>query len=218
VHPEFWHERWRNGQIGFHQPAVDRHLPVHWPSLALSERSRVLVPLCGKSLDLEWLRARGHTVLGVEVSRIAVEAFFAEQGIPAHRRALRDREIYEAPKLELIRGDFFALTPAEVGSVEGFWDRAAAIAFTAEQRPAYVEQLSRLIPRAARGLLIAVEYPQHEMPGPPFSLDAREVEALFAPHFEVREVAREDRLEHEARMRSRGVTRWQEVCYRLRRR
>jgi thiopurine S-methyltransferase len=218
VHPQFWHERWRNGQIGFHQPTVDRHLPAHWPSIEWSARSRILVPLCGKSLDLEWLRARGHAVLGIEISTIALEAFLVERRITARRRTLPDREIYEAPDLELIRADFFALAPAEVGSVEGFWDRAAAIAFAAEQRPAYVEQLSRLVPRAARGLLVTVEYPQHEMPGPPFSLDASEVDALFAPHFEIREVAREDRLEHEPRMRARGVTRWQEVCYRLSRR
>ena len=215
MHADFWHERWRSGQIGFHQSAVDRHLPAHWPSLELAPASTVLVPLCGKSLDLEWLRARGHTVIGIEISAIAVEAFLAEHGIAARRRPHGALEIYEAAGLKLIRGDFWALEPAALGPIEAFWDRAATVAFPASERPAYLAQLARLVPRGARGLLIGIEYPQAEMPGPPFSLERAEVDALFAPHFAIRELAREDRLEHEPRMRARGVTRWQEVCYRL---
>ena len=37
------------------------------------------MPLCGKSLDLTWLAAQGLRVTGVELSHIAVEAFFPEQ-------------------------------------------------------------------------------------------------------------------------------------------
>ena len=39
------------------------------------------MPLCGKSLDLLWLAAQGHRVLGVEISPLAVDAFFAEQDL-----------------------------------------------------------------------------------------------------------------------------------------
>ncbi|EXF43869.1 thiopurine s-methyltransferase [Pseudomonas sp. BAY1663] len=43
----------------------------------------MLVPLCGKSLDLAWLAGQGFNVLGVELSEKAVEAFFAEQQLEA---------------------------------------------------------------------------------------------------------------------------------------
>ena len=36
------------------------------------------MPLCGKSLDMVWLAAQGHEVLGVELAPLAVEQFFAE--------------------------------------------------------------------------------------------------------------------------------------------
>jgi len=232
MQPEFWHDRWRSGQIGFHQPAVDRHLPLFWPRLELPPHAPVLVPLCGKSLDLQWLRERGHPVVGVEISALAIEQFLAERGIPARRRPLPDGAIYEAPNLTLIQGDFFALTPAQLAPLTpaqlappprgaapvGFWDRASAVAFPAPDRPRYVAQLARLLPPGARGLLVALEYPQAQMQGPPFSLEPDEVQRLFGPHFDIEELVREDRLEHEPRMRSRGVTRWHEVCYGLTRR
>ena len=56
----------------------------------------MFVPLCGKSLDLEWLRDRGHAVMGVELSAVALESFCMEQGIPARRRTVEGFDVYEA--------------------------------------------------------------------------------------------------------------------------
>ena len=108
MEPQFWQNRWRNGQIGFHQPSVDRSLERHWPALNLGPSSRgsaprVFVPLCGKSLDLLWLRDQGHVVTGVELSATALEAFCMENGIPARRRIQDDFDVYEAGNLELYR-------------------------------------------------------------------------------------------------------------------
>ncbi len=74
---EFWQQRWREGRIGFHREQVMPLLEKHWRALALPKGSRVFVPLAGKSLDMAWLAAQGHRVLGIELSRIAVEQFFA---------------------------------------------------------------------------------------------------------------------------------------------
>jgi thiopurine S-methyltransferase len=213
--PDFWHERWRTGQIGFHQAAADRNLIEHWPSLELPRGSSVLVPLCGKSLDMLWLRDRGYSVLGIELSAIAVESFFAENGIIARRSSAAHLEIYEAPQLKLLCADLFSLIRPQLGRIDALYDRAAAIAFRASQRPPYVQKIASLLEAGTPGLLIAVEYPQSQMPGPPFSLERDEVMRLYSPFFEVEELARQDTLEREQRMRDRGVTSWHEVCYRL---
>ena len=42
----------------------------------------VLVPMCGKTVDLHWLCARGHAVTGVELSPIAVHQIFTDNSIP----------------------------------------------------------------------------------------------------------------------------------------
>jgi thiopurine S-methyltransferase len=215
MQPEFWRERWGTGQIGFHRAYVDTHLQRHWPELHLDPGSRVFVPLCGKSLDLLWLRDQGYSVVGVELSPIALEAFCMENGVPARRRTVHEFDLYAAPNLELYCGDFFALTPAQLGNVASVFDRAALISWTQELRAPYVEHLAKLTPPGTETLLITVEYPQTQMTGPPFSIPAHEVAALYASHYTIRELSRQDVLADEPRLRGRGVTELHEVCYRL---
>jgi thiopurine S-methyltransferase len=212
---QFWQNRWRNGQIGFHQSSVDRNLRRHWPELHLRKGCRVFVPLCGKSLDLLWLRDQGHGVTGVELSARALEDFCRENGVPARRRILPDFDAYEAEDLELYRGDFFKLTPSLLGEIAAVYDRAALISWTPELRPAYVDHVAAIVRPKTQMLLITLEYPQAQMSGPPFSVTRDEVERLYSESFGIRELSRQDTLANEERLRSLGVTSLFEVCYHL---
>ncbi len=218
MQPDFWHERWRTGQIGFHQAETDRSLARLWRELELPPGSRVFVPLCGKSLDLAWLRDQGHEVIGVELSDIALQAFCMEQGIPARRRVLPDFELYEAQGLRLLRGDFYALTADRLGPVDAVYDRAALISWAPERRAAYVAHLTALTPPGTRTLLITLEYPEGQIAGPPFPVNAAQIRSLYAPHHRLEELSRRDILAAEHRMRERGVTALVEVVHRLTRR
>jgi thiopurine S-methyltransferase len=215
LQPEFWQERWRTGQTGFHQTAADPHLQQHWGVLELKRSSRVFVPLCGKSLDLVWLRERGHSVAGVELSAIALESFCMEHGVLARRRVLDDFDVYEAAKLQLYRGDFFALTPKILGNISAVYDRAALISWTPELRGPYVQKMTSLASRGVQTLLITMEYPQAQMSGPPFTVPAAEVHRLYARDHAIQELSRDDILANEPRLRARGITQLHEVCYRL---
>ena len=215
MQPDFWHKRWQIGQIGFHQSAVDRHLKTHWPDLELASDSCVFVPLCGKSLDLLWLRERHHSVAGVELSAVALESFCMEQGISARRRTLEHFDVYEAPKLRLYRGDIFALTPALLGPVAAVFDRAALISWAPELRAAYVAHIATLTAPGTRTLLVTMEYEQSQMTGPPFCVGADEVMRLYARHHSIQELSKHDVLASEPRLRSRGLTQLHEVCYQL---
>ena len=77
---DFWLTRWAKKQIGFHQGSYNRALIEYWPKLGVSERAAVLVPLCGKSLDMRWLEAVGHAVYGVDFSESAISEYFEEAG------------------------------------------------------------------------------------------------------------------------------------------
>jgi thiopurine S-methyltransferase len=215
MHPDFWLDRWRNGQTGFHQASVDGDLVRHWRTLALPKSSGVFVPLCGKSLDLLWLRDQGHKVVGTELSDIALQAFFAENGIAARRRRVPGFDLYEAANLHLLRGDFFDLTPQLLGNVAAVYDRASLVSWTPELRTRYVEHLTALTGAGTETLLVTLEYPQAETPGPPFSVEAEEVRRLYSPHHVVHEMERRDILAAEPRMRARGVSSLIDVCYRM---
>ena len=212
---KFWHERWQQNQIGFHQREINLHLQQFWPELGLAADCDVFVPLCGKSADMLWLRARGHRVIGVELSQLAVDAFFTENELTATVRQEGAFRISECDGIRLYCGDFFALQPGHLAGVGAVFDRAALIALPPAMRVDYVGQMRKLLAPGACTLLVAFEYPQHEMQGPPFSVEASEVRALYGRDHTVTLLHRVDILAQEARLREKGLTRVHEMVYRL---
>jgi len=215
VQADFWHERWRDGRIGFHQSAVTPLLAKCWPKLDLPHGSPVFIPLCGKSLDLLWLSDRQHSVVGVELSEVAVESFFMENGILASRIAGEDFEEFRAPSLRLLCGDFFQLTRRTLETCTAIYDRAALIAWPPELQTKYVDKLADLTPPGSQTLLITLEYPQREMTGPPFSVDTEAVNRMYSAHHRILELDRTDILASDLKLRTRGITSLHEVCYHL---
>lgn len=213
--PDFWHERWRQNQIGFHQDEINPYLRQFWPVIGVAPGSRVFVPLCGKSRDMLWLHAQGSEVVGVEVSPLAVEAFFGENGLQASVTTQGAFHVYEANGVHLYCGDFFDLTAAGLAGVSAVYDRASLVALPPEMRSAYAERLLGLLAPGTKILLVAFDYPQHEMNGPPFSVGEREVLALYGERCDVRLLCEADILERETRFRDKGVSRLNEVVYEL---
>jgi thiopurine S-methyltransferase len=212
---DFWLERWQRNEIGFHQREINAHLQDCWPLLGLAAGSPVFVPLCGKSRDLLWLRARGHTVLGVEISSIAVRDFFSENGLVARRSRQGGFERYEADGLAILCGDFFALTAADLAGVAGVYDRASLIALPPDMRGRYAGQLAAILPARAEILLVTMDYPQTQMSGPPFAVRENEVHRLYAAHYDVTQLYTRDILAENPRFRERGLDSLTEQVYRL---
>jgi thiopurine S-methyltransferase len=211
----FWLERWEREEIGFHQNEVNPYLCEYWQELHLAHDSVVFVPLCGKSRDMLWLREQGHQVLGVELSNIAVQAFFKENGYTPHHVTRGKFEHCEADGIRILCGDFFDFSKDDLAKVSAVYDRASLIALPPEMRERYVRHLASILPPATQILLITVDYPQSEMPGPPFSVSPGEVEALYREHAEVRLLAQMDVLAQNPRFQQRGLSRLQENIFLL---
>lgn len=215
MEPDFWHQRWQQNKIGFHQGEVNPYLRKYWQELGVPAPARILVPLCGKSLDLLWLVQQGYQVEGVELSELAVRAFFAEQGLDAQHRTQGDWQIWEHENLRLWCGDFFNLSPAQLGPIDAVYDRAALIALPAAMRQAYVRHMQNLVGEVPH-LLITLEYPQAKMDGPPFSVEQAEVEDLFGARYRGTQAhACDDVLTDNANLRERGLERLNECVYLL---
>ena len=212
---EFWMQRWQEGQIGFHRTEVMPLLETHWASLQLPPGSRVLVPLAGKSLDMHWLAAQGYRVLGVELSPLAVQQFFAEAGLQPVRHHSHYGEHFVAGPVEIILGDAFGLDAALLSDVAGVYDRAALIALPPALRQHYLDTVYAGLPDGCEGLLITLEYPQQEKAGPPFSVDSDEVGNLFDAHWHTSLIERRDILGQEPRFRAEGVSALSTAVYRL---
>jgi thiopurine S-methyltransferase len=182
---EFWSSRWAEGQTGFNQPEVNDHLKRYWSRLGLPSSSRVLVPLCGKSCDLLWLRAQGHAVVGVEFVPQAIEDFFSENHIPCEPTAMGWAAADGGPPLTLIEGDFMALEERHVGTFDAFYDRASIVALPQDLQADFAQTLARLVAPGARGLLLSFEYPADQRQGPPFNTDQQSLSRLLGTNFEI---------------------------------
>jgi len=211
---DFWLRRWNDNQIGFHVEGTNPLLVQYWPTIASTGAKKVLVPLCGKSEDLRWLSEQGQDVVGVELSLLAAKAFAAEQGIIFTETHEPPFTVLRGKHITYYVGDFFDFTREAEGSFRLFYDRAALIALPPEVRPGYASHLVSLMEPQFDGLLIALEYDQSEMHGPPFTVPEAEVRRLFS-EYDCSKLIEFDCLEEEPKFKARGVTWMKEVVYHL---
>lgn len=213
----FWLERWQKNEIGFHSSDIQPALIKHWPALQVSPGARVFVPLCGKSLDMVWLADQGCTVVGAELSPLAVTAFFEDRGLSPATRAQGSLTVQSTGPYELWCGDYFALTKDEIRSSVAY-DRAALVAMPPELQTRYAAKLAELLPVGAKVLLVGLDYDPKEMQGPPFNLSQARVRDLFSDEFEVTLIEARDGLTKSEHLKKRGVTWLEEASYLLVRR
>lgn len=212
---DFWIDRWHKGETGWHRGEVHPELIAHWPKLALPVKSRIFVPLCGSSLDMAWLASQGHEVIGVELSRVAIEKFLAENRV---KHVVMDESgfrTYLGGRYQLWCGDIFALPAEALAGVTAIYDRASLIALPPDLRERYARFLAERLPAGTLGLLISFAYDQREMNGPPFSVPPDEVSRLLGAAFDITPIATADALD--ATMRKRGLTALSESSYLLHR-
>ncbi len=200
----FWIERWEKQETGFHQSDVNAFLKEFWPETGC-KGGEVLVPLCGKSNDMLWLKEQGHDVLGVELSGIAVAEFFRDNGLKPAQEKQGAFESFAAGGFHLLNGDFFALQREDVKNVKAVYDRAALIALPKDMRERYAAHMAEILPENTPMLLVTLSYPQRQMDGPPFSVDAAEVERLYGARADIRVLTQQDSLAHNPHLQSRGL-------------
>ncbi|WP_337840333.1 thiopurine S-methyltransferase [Rheinheimera sp.] len=211
---EFWHQCWQQQRIGFHQTELHPLLPVLTPQLRLVAPVQTFVPLCGKSLDMLWWRRFGP-VVGAELSELACQQFFQEQGWLAQIDADGTHQVFSAEQFRLWQGDFFALQAEQLDQIELIYDRAALIALPPSMRLAYVQQLRLLCPTASL-LLLTLEYPHTDMQGPPFSVTDAEVRGLFGFASEIALLAVRDLTGRPFAQRQFNVSQLKERAYLIR--
>ncbi|WP_237065153.1 thiopurine S-methyltransferase [Microbulbifer guangxiensis] len=185
MEPEFWHQRWRDNEIGFHEPKANPALVRNLEILGLHKGRRFFLPLCGKTLDIGWLLSKGFAVAGAELSEMAVEQLFDELGVEPEISPGGQLKRYRAPNLDIFCGDIFDLTEESLGPVDAIFDRAALVALPEPMRAQYVTHLMTITGRAPQ-LLVTFVYDQALMPGPPFSVPDDLVERYYGDHYGLR--------------------------------
>ncbi len=211
-----WLKFWENNETNWHGDNVTQELIEYFELFELEPRDKVFVPLCGKSLDMLYIMNQGFSVIGVEISEIGVRQFFNENNLTYKITKVDDFDLYSTENLEIYCGDFFALTSKHLNKVKSVFDRKSLIALEPEVRQKYVKHLNDIISVGARILLVTLQYPQHQMSGPPFSVDKSEVESLFSMTFESQELRSFNDIENGSKLERAGVDYINNAAYCLR--
>lgn len=180
-----WINRWEEGKIAWHKNTINSRLIEFIEYLNLKKNDIVFVPLCGKSLDILYLSAQGYKVIGVEISEIAVKAFFIENNINFSIEKQENFLKYSSENITIFVGNYFSLKSTHVVNVVAVYDRASLIALNAQKREKYVKHLYTIIPNFVRILLLTLDYPQEQMKGPPYSVNKEEVKRLYGKYSKV---------------------------------
>ncbi|MGI9285486.1 MAG: thiopurine S-methyltransferase [Pseudomonadales bacterium] len=180
---DFWLNKWKRHEIGFHLDKVNPVLIDHIGRLPLPKDGRLFLPLCGKTLDIGWLLSQGYRVVGCELSELAVNELFGELEVQPDITELVDGLHYSTHNIDIFVYDIFKLSSDMLGRVDATYDRAALVALPMETRPRYATHLTALTASAPQ-LLITLVYDQNEMAGPPFSVIDEEVRTHYRDSYE----------------------------------
>ena len=167
-----------------------------------------------------------HLVLAVGVGRRLGAAAFKRPSagrIGAHadaaaaeRRAVGALQRVQSGPYTLYCGDIFELRADEAGAIAGVFDRGALVALPPDVRPRYAEHVLSLMGSGSQCLLVALEYDQSIMSGPPFSVAGDEVREIYGAAA-VEELERTVTDDVPPRFRERGIESFAEVVYAIRR-
>jgi thiopurine S-methyltransferase len=201
----YWQARWQNDKTGWHMQQVYPHLKTYWPKLNLTEGATVLIPLCGKTLDMRWLQKRNLNVIGVELSTKAVETFFRTHQLSFKKKKYGSFSYFEGENISIWNGDFFKLEADELPAIDAIYDKAALIALPPDRRPPYARHLLDFCHSHTQILMNTFEYKQEEMTGPPFSVPFQEVQKYYGKQFYIELLHETDILDELPRFKSRGL-------------
>lgn len=181
----YWQSRWRKNKIGFHMPEGYPGLKKFWNHLDIPDHPVVLVPLCGKAIDMIWMEEQGATVIGVEISEKAILDFLKENSRDYKTSSFADFTIYQSGNIQLWCGDFIKLPEHKLPKINLIFDKAALVALPPKLRVSYFYKIKELTGNSTNILLHHFEYPQDQMPGPPFSVSEKEIKDALSASFSI---------------------------------
>lgn len=122
----------------------------------------VLIPLCGKSVDIKWLYDQGYRVIGIEGTKSVVSAFFFEHNLKPEVEPKPEigGAVYKTAdgRLKIYVCDIFRLNESIVGKVDVIFDRGAFGAVPKENRKRYVTLMRSWLSSSFKYLLIVFQY------------------------------------------------------------
>lgn len=146
---------------------------------------------------MKYLYDNGLSVVGVELSALAVESFFKEHSLTYEVNENSDgvRVFKHDDRLIIVQGDLFKVTTDIIGGAcDLHWDRGALVACDAFDQQKYVNHIKYLLSSNSASLMEIVEYDTSKYKYPAQSIAPERLKELFGNDFIIEEL---DRVEND---------------------
>merc|ERR1712071_181592 len=185
---ESWDGKWKANKSPWHKNEINDFLATHFSHVTkIKNPARILVPLCGKAVDMKWMYDSGHSVVGIEGVEEPIIQFFTEQKLEYRKEMVGSSPCYstEDGRLKIVHSDLFSIDPEACGKFDGVWDRGSLVAIYHEDRERYAELIKKLLNDDFAYLVATMVYDQTQYAGPPRSVPVEEIKTLFGDKCDV---------------------------------
>uniref|UniRef100_UPI00398F4C56 probable thiopurine S-methyltransferase n=1 Tax=Pristiophorus japonicus TaxID=55135 RepID=UPI00398F4C56 len=182
---EHWITSWEKQQIQFHLDEVHEMLKKHLNVMLNGRKQiRIFFPLCGKALDMKWLADQGHTIVGVEISEIAIKQFFTEQNLSYSQEpvpGMPGADLFKSSdgRISLFKSNIFDFSSLIAGQFDGIWDRGSLQPLNSSDRQHYSKLMITLMAKGCRYLLDTLVCTKDDFTGLPPKIPESEIRDLF---------------------------------------
>jgi len=155
------------------------------PNFDLRDK-RVLVPLCGDSFSIIYFASKGCTVVGCELTEIAIEKLIERinKSYPQSftTEIKKGGKIYRSNdnKIIIVQGDIFDSDIPFAGTFDLVYDRAALVALDPSMRVNYCKRISSLI---SENTLLFFDVVERGDGGPPYTITQNDLLQLYPEKF-----------------------------------
>jgi thiopurine S-methyltransferase len=162
-----------------------------------------------------WLAQQGHHVIGVELSPIAVEAFFHENGLTPVKHRVGKFTLWRDGRITILCGDYFSMVKADLGEIDTVYDRAALTALPEDIRSLYITQLRVIVSATTNLFLLTTEDAEEDEPLSQALGVADEITSLYSKEFVINLAHVESLFEQDAESPNQPPIRVDYKVYRL---
>ena len=184
MEPQFWINSWERGGscTSFHRPDIHPYV-VKYVTPGLLAGKRVLVPLCGKTVDCSGSGSTPPTSSASSSASWRCASSSTSRG----SGYVRNHDRFEADRLTLICRDIFTLSPDDLGPIDFVYDRAALVALPLPMRLRYVAKIDELTTCGAVQFVNTVQY-DPVLDTPPFSIGPDDIERYHGGRYLIEHV------------------------------
>nr|AAW25275.1 SJCHGC01817 protein [Schistosoma japonicum] len=200
---ESWLRRWDTNQTGWHINFVHRSLIAFWNELCPSDTpaNRLFIPLCGKSVDMEWLyQNKSCQIIGCDIAENPLRQFVND-----HKSLnMKERLVYfkngenvlmfhtDDNRLRLYCCSLFSMDSAPEEPFNLIWDRGSFVAIHPSLRSNYVTLITNITTKDVRWLQETLNYPPGVHNTAPCSSTDEEMKLLYNKDYNMKLLRYED--------------------------